>query len=106
MKPALCDLPTRRSLGCIAMADVNPQEKNQAASIQQRYYIASMICWTDAQKDGEMHAWLADVNERMEHVALGMYVADFNLQFAVKKVMLPTCAQPCPYSYQYELTRT
>jgi hypothetical protein len=64
---------------------VNQDEKNQAASLLQFYYIASMV-WSDPEKDDEMDQWLTDVNKKMEDVAVEFYVADFNLKFAVKEV--------------------
>ena len=86
IKPAMVDLPTRQSVGCISFADLKPDERYQAASLPQQYYVASMVCWKDAREDDKMHQWLAQVNESMKHAALGVYVADFNQQFAVKKV--------------------
>ncbi|KAI9047869.1 hypothetical protein LZ554_007671 [Drepanopeziza brunnea f. sp. 'monogermtubi'] len=87
IKPAMIDLPTRQSVGCFAFADIDPDEKHQAASLPQKYYVASMVCWKDARADARMHQWLAQVNDAMKHVAVGVYVADFNLQFPVKKVI-------------------
>ncbi|KAH7412554.1 hypothetical protein BKA64DRAFT_702679 [Cadophora sp. MPI-SDFR-AT-0126] len=90
IKPAMVDLPTRQSVGCISFADLEPDEKHQAASLQQQYYVASMVCWKDPREDARMHQWLAQVNDSMKHAALGVYVADFNQQFAVKKVLSET----------------
>ncbi|EKD18345.1 oxidoreductase, FAD-binding protein [Drepanopeziza brunnea f. sp. 'multigermtubi' MB_m1] len=87
IKPAMVDLPTRQSTGCFVFADIGPDEKHQAASLPQKYYVASMVCWKDTREDAKMHQWLAQVNDAMKHVALGVYVADFNLQFPVKKVI-------------------
>ena len=91
IKPAMVDLPTRHSVGCISFADLKPDERHEAASLQQQYYVASMVCWKDSREDDRMHQWLAQVNESMKHAALGVYVADFNQKFAVKKVSCYIC---------------
>src|SRR6266498_4833412 len=56
--PALCELPSRRSCGCIYIGDTFPNERDLAFSLPQQYYIATFICWTDPAWDARMHQWL------------------------------------------------
>ncbi|KAL3484341.1 hypothetical protein BJX62DRAFT_248525 [Aspergillus germanicus] len=78
IRPALTDLPTRRSIGCIYVGDYVPDEARQAISLPQHYYIASMTCWTDPAWDNRMGQWMRDVYTRAAKVSCGQYVADFD----------------------------
>ncbi|KAL2786643.1 hypothetical protein BJX66DRAFT_346696 [Aspergillus keveii] len=78
VRPALTDLPTRRSIGCIYVGDYVPDEARQAISLPQHYYIASMTCWTDPSWDNRMSQWMRDVYTRAAKVSCGQYIADFD----------------------------
>lgn len=82
----LCDLPTRRSAGCLVAANIRPNEAKMAGSLPQEYYAAAMYCWTDSQEDDEMHQKLCHVNGLARPISCGLYVADFNTKWPVRKV--------------------
>ncbi|KAL2825805.1 hypothetical protein BDW59DRAFT_145923 [Aspergillus cavernicola] len=78
IRPALTDLPSRRSIGCIYVGDYVPDEVGQAISLPQQYYIASMTCWTDPSWDNRMGQWMRGVYTRAAKVSCGQYIADFD----------------------------
>jgi len=78
IKPAMCDLPTRRSVGCIYIGDYTPNQFDQAISLPQHYYIATMTCWTDPSWDDKMREWMKRVYAQAAQASCGQYVADFD----------------------------
>ncbi|KAK7715950.1 hypothetical protein SLS57_006701 [Botryosphaeria dothidea] len=87
IKPAFCDLPTRKSVGCLYISDYFPDEEDQSMSLPQQYHISTMTCWHDPAKDEVMKKWMYDVYERAQPVSCGQYVADFDENHRITKVM-------------------
>ncbi|KAF3386549.1 hypothetical protein F1880_001409 [Penicillium rolfsii] len=90
IKPALHDLPTRRSIGCIYIGDYVPDENNQAISLPQHYYIASMTCWTDPSWDDRMRHWMSQAYACASKVSCGQYIADFDVTQRMTPVLSET----------------
>jgi len=84
----MCDLPTRRSVGCIYIADYYPDEKEAAISLPQQYYISTMTCWTDAADDARMRKWMYDQYAALSPAGVGQYIADFDVTHRLEKVSL------------------
>lgn len=82
----MLDLPSRRSVGTISILDYHPDENNQAISIPQEYYIATMTCWKDAAWDKTMRKWMLDTYTKLDSVSLGQYIADFDVTQRKPKV--------------------
>ncbi|KAJ6027597.1 uncharacterized protein N7446_003808 [Penicillium canescens] len=93
IKPALWDLPTRRSIGCIYVGNYRPDETNQAISIPQNFYIASMSCWTDPSWDDRMSRWMREVYTRASKVSCGQYIADFDANQRLTPVLTDSALQ-------------
>ncbi|KAH7051198.1 hypothetical protein B0J12DRAFT_718870 [Macrophomina phaseolina] len=87
IKPAFCDLPTRKSVGCLYISDYVPDEEDQAMCLPQQYHISTMTCWHDPAKDEKMKKWMHDAYSRAQPVSCGQYVADFDERHRITKVM-------------------
>lgn len=74
----MCDLPTRRSVGCLYIGDYTPNEFDQAISLPQHYYIATMTCWTDPSWDERMREWMKKAYAHAAPASCGQYVADYD----------------------------
>lgn len=85
-KRALCELPTRKSVGTICIADYYPNEADQALSLQQHHYVSTMTSWADEAEDGRMQRWMFDAYTPLEKVSVGQYIADFNAAHRTRKV--------------------
>ncbi|GME45639.1 putative FAD-linked oxidoreductase YvdP [Neofusicoccum parvum] len=85
--PAFCDLPTRKSVGCMYISDYYPNEEDQAMCLPQQYHISTMTCWHDPAKDAEMKKWIYDAYSRAQPVSCGQYVADFDETHRITRVM-------------------
>ncbi|KAH8585665.1 hypothetical protein B0O99DRAFT_587042 [Bisporella sp. PMI_857] len=93
LKPALCDLPTRRSIGCVYFAETIPDENRLCSSLPQQFYVASMVCWNGNEHDSRVQKWLENVYSTAAPAACGVYVADFNSTLPVTKVMTDSAFQ-------------
>ncbi|KAL2670506.1 hypothetical protein Neosp_014294 [[Neocosmospora] mangrovei] len=79
IKPAMCNLPTRSSYGCIYMADtLDVDEADAVLSIPQQYYISTFSGWKDASLQTKVRKVMQQSYNQAESVACGMYVADFD----------------------------
>ncbi|VUC37329.1 unnamed protein product [Clonostachys rosea] len=79
IKPAMCNLPTVSSYGCIYMSDLlNPDEEDAVFSLPQQYYISTFTGWKDPSLQPEIHETMLTSYQKAESVACGMYIADFN----------------------------
>ncbi|KAH7133882.1 hypothetical protein EDB81DRAFT_695589 [Dactylonectria macrodidyma] len=79
IKPAMCNLPTRSSYGCIYMADtLSPDESDAVFSIPQQYYISTFSGWKDPALQPQIRNIMQSSYQRAESVACGIYVADFD----------------------------
>ncbi|KAH6964713.1 hypothetical protein DER45DRAFT_627111 [Fusarium avenaceum] len=79
IKPALCNLPTRSSYGCVYMADtLHPDETDSVFSLPQQYYISTFSGWKSPDLTSKVHEVMKESYEKAETVASGMYIADFN----------------------------
>ncbi|KAJ5631956.1 hypothetical protein N7490_008295 [Penicillium lividum] len=87
IKPAMCDLPTRRSVGCIYIGDYTPNELDQAISLPQHYYIATMTCWTDPSWDDRMREWMKKAYAHAAPASCGQYIADYDATQRITPVM-------------------
>ncbi|KAA8909856.1 hypothetical protein FN846DRAFT_898169 [Sphaerosporella brunnea] len=85
--PALCELPSRRSVGVVFIAETFPDEKKTAFSLPHQYYIATYTCWNDAALDAPMESWLKRTYEKVQRVGCGTYVADYDESLRHSKVM-------------------
>ncbi|OJJ39736.1 hypothetical protein ASPWEDRAFT_25537 [Aspergillus wentii DTO 134E9] len=87
IQPALCDLPSRRSVGCIYIGDYTPDEKDQAISLPHQYCISTMTCWKDPTWDERMRRWMYEVYSRAAPVSCGQYIADLDAKQRMTPVM-------------------
>lgn len=78
LKPAMCDLPTRTSLGCIFCSDSYPSDNDHLCSLPQQYYISTFTHFKDKALRGTMEKPMADIYSKLYPLAAGMYVADYN----------------------------
>ncbi|ETS80071.1 hypothetical protein PFICI_07600 [Pestalotiopsis fici W106-1] len=79
IKPAMCNLPTRSSYGCIYMADtITPDESDAVFSLPQQYYISTFSGWKDPARKAEILKVMEASYKKAELVSCGMYVADFD----------------------------
>ncbi|OCL12642.1 FAD-binding domain-containing protein [Glonium stellatum] len=85
--PALQDLPSRLTVGFICVADYYPDERDQALSLPQKYYISTMSCWRDPRRDQVMRKWMLDTYSRAGEVSCGQYAADFDATQRMSKIM-------------------
>jgi hypothetical protein len=70
----LCQLPTRKSTGLLFVGDTIPDEKRMAFSLPCEYYVA-----TYAAGGGEdVRSWLKDSYAKLQDVAVGSFVADYD----------------------------
>lgn len=81
----MCDLPNRKCVGTICVVDYYPNEANQALSLPQRHYIASMTRWKDAKEDVVYSKWMQEAYHPLEKIAVGQYVADFDVNQRMSK---------------------
>ncbi|KAH7344396.1 hypothetical protein BKA66DRAFT_434134 [Pyrenochaeta sp. MPI-SDFR-AT-0127] len=84
---AMCRLPTRWSVGTICVADYFPNELDQALSLPQKHYVSTMTRWKDAADDESMRKWMHDAYEGLEKLSVGQYIADFDVNQRVRRVM-------------------
>lgn len=80
IQPAMCDLPTRLSVGCLYVSQATPDEQQQCCSLPQKYYIASFVGWKDgnAEKEPQLRKWMSSAFNEAERVGCGMYIADYD----------------------------
>lgn len=78
IKPAMCNLPTRTSLGCIFCADTFPNDSDHMCSLPQQYYISTFTHWKDKALSAHIHKPMAEHYSKLYATAAGMYVADYN----------------------------
>ncbi|KAK0662708.1 Inactive tetrahydrocannabinolic acid synthase [Lasiodiplodia hormozganensis] len=67
--------------------DYYPDEEDQAMCLPQQYHVSTMTCWHDPAKDEEMKKWIHDAYSRAQPVSVGQYVADFDENHRITKVM-------------------
>lgn len=79
VKPALCDLPTRRSSAFVCVCDIVPDEKESALSIPQQYYISTITGWTDTRLEPGIKQAVRDRYRRALTVSCGTYIADYDV---------------------------
>ncbi|KAB2575816.1 Tetrahydrocannabinolic acid synthase [Lasiodiplodia theobromae] len=70
-----------------AEEDYYPDEEDQAMCLPQQYHVSTMTCWHDPAKDEEMKKWIYDAYSRAQPVSVGQYVADFDENHRITKVM-------------------
>ncbi|KIW79754.1 hypothetical protein Z517_06368 [Fonsecaea pedrosoi CBS 271.37] len=87
MEGPMCDLPSRRSLGCIYIAECYPDAADMAGSLPQQYYMSTMTCWTDPTDDTRMREWMYDQYSKASAVGVGQYIADYDVTHRKEKVM-------------------
>ncbi|KAI0123386.1 hypothetical protein BJ170DRAFT_641644 [Xylariales sp. AK1849] len=79
IKPAMCNLPTRSSFGCIYMGDtINPDENDAVFSLPQQYYVSTFSGWRDSSLRFDIRETIKKSYQKAESVACGMYIADFD----------------------------
>lgn len=78
IKPALCDLPTRRSSAFMCVCDIIPDEEESALSIPQQYYISTITGWTNTKLEPEVQKVMRDRYRRALPVSCGTYIADYD----------------------------
>ncbi|KAK1690029.1 hypothetical protein BDP55DRAFT_691419 [Colletotrichum godetiae] len=79
IKPAMCDLPTKSSFGCIYICDtIRPDEKDAVFSIPQQYYISTFSGWKDPALVPRVRETMRTSYKKAEAVACGIYSADFD----------------------------
>lgn len=79
IKPALCNLPTRFSFGCLSICDTtNPDEGDTVFSLPQEYYISTFSGWKDPSLRSQVQETMREEYMKAETVACGIYVADFD----------------------------
>ncbi|KIW41596.1 uncharacterized protein PV06_07139 [Exophiala oligosperma] len=95
IKTAMCDLPTRLSVGCVYISQATPDERDQCCSLPQKYYVASFVGWTEVgeEKERTLRSWLSSAFSEAEVVSCGMYIADFDHQQRQSRVMTPYAEQ-------------
>ncbi|KAM0328718.1 hypothetical protein ACHAQA_005131 [Verticillium albo-atrum] len=79
IEPAMCNLPTRSSYGCIYMADfLDPDESDAVLSIPQQYYISTFTGWKEPSLAPTLRETMRESYQQAETVACGIYIADFD----------------------------
>ncbi|KAJ3937967.1 uncharacterized protein N0V96_011966 [Colletotrichum fioriniae] len=79
IKPAMCELPTKSSFGCIYICDtIKPDERDAVFSIPQQYYISTFSGWKDAALVPRVRETMRASYKKAEAVACGIYSADFD----------------------------
>ncbi|KAF4834367.1 FAD-linked oxidoreductase azaL [Colletotrichum tropicale] len=79
IKPAMCDLPTKSSFGCIYMCDtLTPDENDAVFSLPQQYYISTFSGWKDSALVPKVRDTMRRTYGKASTVACGMYIADFD----------------------------
>ncbi|KAF4900660.1 hypothetical protein CGCF415_v010070 [Colletotrichum fructicola] len=79
IKPAMCDLPTKSSFGCIYMCDtLTPDENDAVFSLPQQYYISTFSGWKDSALVPKIRDTMRRTYEMASTVACGMYIADYD----------------------------
>jgi len=82
----MLDLPSRRSTSVIYICETLPSG-TLTYSLPSEYYIATYLVWSDA-KDDEMHRrWLKKTYKDVAKVSCGTYVADFDAEMRMTKVI-------------------
>lgn len=94
----MCDLPSRRSVGCIYIAECYPDEADMAGSLPQQYYMSTMTCWTDPADDLRMRKWMYDQYSKVSAVGVGQYVADYDVTHRRERVSLIENYQVCAHA--------
>jgi hypothetical protein len=79
VKPALCDLQTRRSSAFVCVCDIVPDENESALSIPQQYYISTITGWTDTGLEPGVKQAVRDRYRRALPVSCGTYIADYDV---------------------------
>lgn len=89
IQPAMCDLPTRLSVGCLYVSQATPDEQQQCCSLPQKYYIASFVGWKDgnAEREPRLRKWMSSAFKEAERVGCGMYIADYDHTQRQSRVM-------------------
>ncbi|KAK1536302.1 uncharacterized protein CCOS01_01622 [Colletotrichum costaricense] len=79
IKPAMCELPTKSSFGCIYICDtIKPDERDAVFSIPQQYYISTFSGWKDPALVPRVRETMRASYKKAEAVACGIYSADFD----------------------------
>ncbi|KAF9878350.1 hypothetical protein CkaCkLH20_04388 [Colletotrichum karsti] len=79
IKPAMCELPTRSSFGCIYMSDtLNPDERDAVFSLPQQYYISTFTGWKDPSLVHSIQENMKRTYGKASTIACGMYIADYD----------------------------
>lgn len=79
VKPALCDLQTRRSSAFVCVCDIVPDENESALSIPQQYYISTITGWTDTSLEPGIKQAVRDRYRKALPVSCGTYIADYDV---------------------------
>jgi hypothetical protein len=88
IKPAMLDLPTRLSSVFITSCEVTPDEEDTVLSLPQDLYISTFTGWTDPTLEPAIYEPMRDRYKRALQVAMGMYVADFDVSYDDTNVSL------------------
>lgn len=78
IKPAMCDLPTSTSVGCIYCSDSYPNENDHLCSLPQQYYVSTFTNWKDKSLEPGIREHMADIYSKLYPLGVGMYIADYN----------------------------
>ena len=70
-RKALYDLPTRKSVGTVCIANYYPDETDSSMSLPQRYYISSMTRWGEKSEDAKMSKWMSNAYRPSEKISAG-----------------------------------
>lgn len=90
IRPIMLDLPSRRSTGFITPLEaILPG--NLAYSLPSEYYVASYVVYKDPKDDQRMKEYLSRVYDVAEKVSVGTYVADFDADQRMTKVIFVFC---------------
>jgi hypothetical protein len=86
IRPLFFDLPSRRSSSVIYICETF-QPGDLAYSLPSEYYIATYLVWSEAKDDQKHNMWLKNAYRKVADVSCGTYVADFDANMRMTKVL-------------------
>lgn len=78
IRPAMTDLPTRTSLGCIYCCHSFPKEDEHLCTLPQEFYISTFTRWQNKSLEPGIREPMAKIYGSLYPKSVGMYVADYN----------------------------
>ncbi|KAF2815570.1 FAD-binding domain-containing protein [Mytilinidion resinicola] len=78
VKPAMTELPTRTSLGCIYCCHSYPDDNDHLCALPQQYYISTFTHWKEKSLEPKIYEPMADIYAKLYPLGVGMYIADYN----------------------------